>query len=174
MDLMDTAQLLGNFGEFFGSVAILVTLAYLAIQIKTARADVDANTWNSTNSNSISVETAFLQKAEIWAKANAGQPLTADEEFAFDTLISMRTDLAFFGYGRNQALKNDREKYHAITLAIFFSEYPIAHERWLNRAQLRQRLRDASGLGFATQTGFVEVVEEALASMNAASSSHAV
>ena len=34
MDLMTTAQLLGNFGEFIGSVAIFVTLIYLAIQIR--------------------------------------------------------------------------------------------------------------------------------------------
>lgn len=37
MDLMATAQLLGNVGEFVGSIAILVTLAYLAIQVRHAR-----------------------------------------------------------------------------------------------------------------------------------------
>ncbi len=34
MDLMSTAQLLGNFGEFFGAIAVVVTLAYLAVQIR--------------------------------------------------------------------------------------------------------------------------------------------
>ena len=34
MTLMDTAQLLGNFGEFFGAVAVVVTLGYLAVQIR--------------------------------------------------------------------------------------------------------------------------------------------
>ena len=34
MDLMSTAQLLGNFGEFFGAIAVVVTLAYLATQIR--------------------------------------------------------------------------------------------------------------------------------------------
>ncbi len=34
MNLMDTAQLLGNFGEFFGAIAVVATLAYLAVQIK--------------------------------------------------------------------------------------------------------------------------------------------
>lgn len=32
MDLMSTAQLLGNLGEFFGAIAVLVTLAYLVVQ----------------------------------------------------------------------------------------------------------------------------------------------
>ena len=46
MTLLDTAQLLGNFGEFFGAVAVVATLAYLALQIrqsnKIAQADAFA------------------------------------------------------------------------------------------------------------------------------------
>ena len=34
MDLMSTAQLLGNFGEFFGAIAVVATLAYLATQVR--------------------------------------------------------------------------------------------------------------------------------------------
>jgi len=34
MDLMSTAQLLGNLGEFFGAIAVVVTLAYLAFQVR--------------------------------------------------------------------------------------------------------------------------------------------
>ena len=34
MDLMDTAQLRGNFGEFVGAIAVVVTLVYLSVQIR--------------------------------------------------------------------------------------------------------------------------------------------
>ena len=34
MTLMDTAQLLGNLGEFIGAVVIVITLLYLALQIR--------------------------------------------------------------------------------------------------------------------------------------------
>jgi len=34
MSLMDIAQLLGNFGEFFGAVAVVVTLGFLTYQIR--------------------------------------------------------------------------------------------------------------------------------------------
>ncbi len=34
MDLMDTAQLLGNFGEFVGAIAVVATLIYLTTQIR--------------------------------------------------------------------------------------------------------------------------------------------
>lgn len=34
MDLMSVAHLLGNFGEFVGSIAVVVTLGYLAVQVR--------------------------------------------------------------------------------------------------------------------------------------------
>lgn len=34
MDLMSTAQLLGNFGEFVGAIAVVATLVYLVLQIR--------------------------------------------------------------------------------------------------------------------------------------------
>lgn len=34
MDLMSTAQVLGNFGEFVGAIAVVVTLIYLVFQIR--------------------------------------------------------------------------------------------------------------------------------------------
>lgn len=34
MDLVSTAQLLGNFGEFFGSIAVVVTLIFLTFQMR--------------------------------------------------------------------------------------------------------------------------------------------
>ena len=34
MTLIETAQLLGDFGEFFGAIAVVATLGYLAVQIR--------------------------------------------------------------------------------------------------------------------------------------------
>ncbi len=34
MTMMETAQLLGNFGEFVGAIAVVATLMYLAFQIR--------------------------------------------------------------------------------------------------------------------------------------------
>ena len=34
MTLMETAQLLGNFGEFFGAIAVVATLGYLTLQVR--------------------------------------------------------------------------------------------------------------------------------------------
>ena len=40
---METAQLLGNFGEFVGAIAVVLALGYLAIQVRTSKAAVSEN-----------------------------------------------------------------------------------------------------------------------------------
>lgn len=44
MDLMSAAQLLGNVGEFVGAIAVVVTLGYLAVQVRHGREATEANT----------------------------------------------------------------------------------------------------------------------------------
>ncbi len=34
MDIVTTSQILGNVGEFVGAIAVVVTLAYLAVQVR--------------------------------------------------------------------------------------------------------------------------------------------
>ena len=44
MDHQAFAQLLGNYGEFVGAIAVVATLAYLAVQVRHSRAATEANT----------------------------------------------------------------------------------------------------------------------------------
>ena len=61
MDLMSTAQLLGNFGEFFGAIAVFVTLAYLTIQVRQKSSNMDANALQSWSVAAASVYLATAQ-----------------------------------------------------------------------------------------------------------------
>ena len=44
MDHLTFAQLLGNYGEFVGAIAVVVTLGYLAVQVRHSREATEANT----------------------------------------------------------------------------------------------------------------------------------
>ena len=44
MDHQAFAQLLGNYGEFLGAIAVVATLIYLAIQVRHSKESLDANT----------------------------------------------------------------------------------------------------------------------------------
>ena len=43
MTIMEIAQLLGNLGEFFGAIAVVATLGYLAVQIRQNTRSMDEN-----------------------------------------------------------------------------------------------------------------------------------
>ena len=43
MTLMETAQLLGNFGEFVGAIAVVGTLGYLAVQVRQNAKSTESN-----------------------------------------------------------------------------------------------------------------------------------
>ncbi len=59
MDQQAFAQLLGNYGEFLGAVAVVVTLVYLSIQVRHGKEATEANT-KSLN----------LQAYQSWQAAN--------------------------------------------------------------------------------------------------------
>lgn len=44
MDVMETVQILGNLGEFVAAIAVVVTLIYVAAQVKHGKSALDANT----------------------------------------------------------------------------------------------------------------------------------
>ena len=44
MDFVTTSQILGNVGEFVGAIAVVVTLTYLAVQVRHNKEATDTNT----------------------------------------------------------------------------------------------------------------------------------
>ncbi len=151
MTLSDSIQLLGNLGEFFGSIAVVVTLVYLAVQTRGARAQAESELFNAVLSNRVRVEAILLDHVDFWIDANTGRALNAAESFLFDRLIMLLVDEHFFGYRRTQALGTGRESIHSITLAIMFNEHPVAFARWQARQARVARARSAGGRALETE-----------------------
>jgi hypothetical protein len=71
MDHQTFAQLLGNYGEFVGAIAVVVTLAYLAVQLRQNTSALRSSTWQGIQN----AEHAFDQSissskevAQLWIK----------------------------------------------------------------------------------------------------------
>jgi antirestriction protein len=83
MDLMDTAQLLGNFGEFVGAIAVVVTLVYLALQIRQNNKNLSANIYTAWVDTGAIVHSIRADHPDVFLKAFSvdGNPedLTAQE-----------------------------------------------------------------------------------------------
>ncbi len=66
MDLLTMAELFGNFGEFIGAIAVVLTLAYLAIQVRHSKVALDANTHAVDESRKHARADAVRQIAYRW------------------------------------------------------------------------------------------------------------
>ncbi len=100
MDHQAFAQLLGNYGEFLGAIAVFATLVYLAIQIRQntaaqltatelAKADVTYKTADGYSRFYQMLADEGL--AEIWAKAHCDEELSATDEVRLRAMVSELT-----------------------------------------------------------------------------------
>ena len=91
MDIQATAQLLGNFGEFFGAIAVLATLGYLVVQVKQNNKLLTATIYDSALDGYVDQNRVILESAE-WAslayRALTGQgALNEEEAFRFNMAL---------------------------------------------------------------------------------------
>jgi len=71
MDFMSTAQLLGNLGEFVGAIAVVVTLVYLAFQIRQNTTAMKSSTWQAIQNAEHTFDQSLATNkdaAEIWVR----------------------------------------------------------------------------------------------------------
>ena len=118
MDLQATAQLMGNFGEFVGAIAVVATLGYLAVQIRhsTVQARSEAlrnatSTWVSQQRSAFATEqhTDFMRRA-----LNDYCSLTADEKGRFfGVLLGYISPFADI-YDKHRSGLMDEETFRAI------------------------------------------------------------
>ena len=66
MTLMETAQLLGNFGEFVGAIGVVGTLVYLAVQIRQSKEALDANTRSLDENRNLTKADTIRQLTQRW------------------------------------------------------------------------------------------------------------
>ena len=81
MSTLEFSQLLGNYGEFVGAIAIVVTLIYLAIQIRQNTASVKASAYQTWVSNNIHINNAV--PADLRKGIQDSAQLSAESEAAF-------------------------------------------------------------------------------------------
>ena len=64
MDHQAFAQLLGNYGEFIGAIAVVVTLFYLAAQVRHSKEATEANTRSLDENQRLAVAQSYQARAD--------------------------------------------------------------------------------------------------------------
>jgi hypothetical protein len=60
------AEMLGNYGEFIGALAVVITLAYLAVQVRYSRESLDANTRAMDENRALARADTVRQATRRW------------------------------------------------------------------------------------------------------------
>lgn len=95
MDIHATAQLLGSLGEFFGAIAVVVTLVYLAIQVgnsaRESRLEGQARAMELSNT-ALMLRTS-PEGSRIWlAGLSTPDELTAEEKHSFFNMLLVQVN----------------------------------------------------------------------------------
>ena len=90
-------QELGSIGEFISSIAVLVTLIYLAVQVRQARNATIASTMqtNRMQFQNIMLANRDSLVAPVIIKADKGETLTEEEEYRLANHINLQWNLLF-------------------------------------------------------------------------------
>lgn len=89
MDHQAFAQLLGNYGEFVGAIAVVATLAYLTIQVRQNTQVIRFRSGRESARLSVDIALALLQPAvsDALSTANAGEELNDSQLNVLDQLV---------------------------------------------------------------------------------------
>jgi hypothetical protein len=98
---------LGAIGELVGGIAVLVTIVYLAIQVRRAQSAAEANAYVGAQNLAFVQEQQLIENAGLWSKSERGEPLTDAEELILERIIESRSNAAFYAYARTKALGQD-------------------------------------------------------------------
>ncbi len=101
MSALEFSQLLGNYGEFVGAIAIVITLFYLAIQVRQNTRMMRASIRQARSDSSVHLYSlgATSVVAEIREKESRGEALTQLEEermFLWNICIWRQQQTIFF------------------------------------------------------------------------------
>ncbi len=155
---------IGAIGDFVGGAAVIVTLAYLALQVKASRAESTASSIAALGEHSRGVRDLFIENAELWIKGNAGVELTAAERFAFDELVEAKSDRDFYSFLQFAAIGSYHATVPAATLALFLHQHPVAYARW--RALQAGYTSSRSRIGVSNEgDDWIRVVTEAVVTL---------
>ena len=134
MNLMETAQLLGNFGEFFGSIAVVATLIYIAIQVTQNAKLIE----NQSHLDSVDQDTKFMsavsdssQLSALFVKGQRSMSdLTEEEEFQFTMALSLPLTVLEYHIRRSRDPADAPEAVSWTEQLKFYLDTPGGSEYW--------------------------------------------
>ena len=133
MSALEFSQLLGNYGEFVGAIAIVVTLAYLAIQIRQNTRMMRSSIRQARSDNAVHLYSLAATSviAEIRERESRGEALTELEEeriFLWNICTWRQQQTTFFQ--TQDGLLDVQTGAEQSTIVRALMQYPSARRFW--------------------------------------------
>ena len=133
MSALELSQLLGNYGEFIGAIAIVITLVYLVIQVRQNTHMMRASIRQARSDNAVHLYSlaATSVVAEIREKESRGEALTEVEEermFLWNICIWRQQQTIFFQ--AQDGLLDVQTGDEQSTIVRALMQYPSARRFW--------------------------------------------
>lgn len=106
MDHQSIAQLLGNYGEFIGSIAVVATLFYFARQMRGMQLAQYYGLLESTVDGEMALDRMCIENAELIVKGNSGENLSEAEQLKIRGVYHAVQTFHFHGWAREQRQGN--------------------------------------------------------------------
>jgi hypothetical protein len=129
-------EALGAIGEIVGAVAVVLTLGYLAVQIRQNTRALKASTHQSLSDSTIRFQAVTLDNAEVARIRLAGgedlSKLTGEEHYRFITAMEMLFRLIENAFVQHQEGTLDDEGWHRYAEGVpyLFGKYPGIVDWW--------------------------------------------
>ena len=122
MSITELSQILGNFGEFVGAIAVVATLFYLAVQVRHSRGATEANTRSMDESRSLAMAQTYQSRA-----------IASYSAFDFDAETGGMAPIVVkyneSGFDALSAVEKERFRAQALARAIWFDNLFYQYER---------------------------------------------
>ncbi|MGB0998368.1 MAG: hypothetical protein ACPGXJ_08810 [Pseudomonadales bacterium] len=134
------AELLGNYGEFVGAIGVVVTLGYLAIQIKQNRTQTQTRIEQSLYEqwqSPAKIMADSPQLAEVFCRGQKSRAeLSESEQMQFDMFCTLGINTVEFAYRLSEDADADPDSETWLSIALFFLNTPGGREFWQERRDL--------------------------------------
>ena len=135
MDIQDLAQLLGNFGEFFGAIAVVVTLVYLAGQLRQntkALRSASYEHWSLQASNWANYMGQHAKELAELMDVTSLDQLTAEQNNYLAGLVTLVMNQAETAFLKHRAGVLEGSVFESRIRAIedFHERNPLVREAW--------------------------------------------
>jgi hypothetical protein len=160
MDHQTFAQLLGNYGEFVGAIAVVGTLIYFGVQLrKTERAMVNSF-FSGMQLARITGNSQLLEHVDLVVNANSGAELDEAQVEKLRLLCRGQATIMFFAYLNVRNLGGDGAT-QARTFASYLCDNPAMEALW--SADSEQDLRDTQDASHPPSDWVKSVTDQLLA-----------